>query len=349
LQVLMETPDVTRVVGLDVIPPDPTSAICADIRADSRFQNFVADLSKTDLVPLIGNCDVLVHLASESSRAPHRGQGEPDLHRDAELTQVVLAAAARADITHLVVMSSAVVYGAWPDNPVPMTEAHEPKPNPGFAFAASRLEVEELAHQWRNARPGRTVTILRPAVSPSASGTGGWLAQVVYPSRVDQLLSTLPPLQFVHVDDVASAVVHSVQQRLDGTFNVAPDRWLRGEDAPPLMGVPFSVPATGAVWEVVSTVVRTIVRPLLAISPRPEGAVPLSRYPWVVANDRLRATGWQPLSTTEEVLVARRQPSKMAKLFARKRQEVTIAAVGTAGASVAGAAWLAWKRWFRRR
>jgi nucleoside-diphosphate-sugar epimerase len=166
---------------------------------------------------------------------------------------------------------------------------------------------------------------------------------------VDQLLSTLPPLQFVHVDDVAAAVLHSVRRRLDGTFNVAPDRWLRGEDAPALMGVPFSVPATGAVWEVVSTVVRTVVRPLLALSPRPAGAMPWSRFPWVVANDRLRATGWQPLSTTEEVLVARRKPSSMAKLFARKRQEVTIAAVGVTGASVLGAGWVAWKRWFGRR
>jgi nucleoside-diphosphate-sugar epimerase len=339
----MDTADVTHVVGVDLVAPDLTLPVNADLRADKRFQLHVADLTRTDLVPLLANCDVLVHLASDVQ------DGQATAHPDAMLTTRVLDAATRSTINHLVVMSSAVVYGAWPDNPVPMTEAQEPRPNPGFAFAASRLEVEGLARAWRDAQPGRTVTILRPAASPAAAGTGGWLAQAVFPSRVDQVLSTLPPLQFVHVDDVASAVMHSVRCRLDGTFNVAPDRWLRGEDAPPLMGVPFSVPATGAVWEVVSTVVRTVVRPLLALSPRPDGAIPWSRYPWVVANDRLRATGWQPLSTTEEVLVARRRPSPVAKLFARRRQEVTIAAVGAAGASVAGASWVAWKRWLARR
>jgi hypothetical protein len=68
----------------------------------------------------------------------------------------------------------------------------------------------------------------------------------------------------------------------------------------------------------------------------------------VVANDRLRATGWVPLSTTEEVLVARRRPTKLSQLFARRRQEMTIAAVGTAAASSAGVAFVLWRKWVRR-
>jgi nucleoside-diphosphate-sugar epimerase len=304
-----------------------------------------ADLAVDDLSSVFAGCSTLVHLASDSG-GPAGGQDDP------ALTKRVFEAAAAEGVGHVVVMSSAVVYGARPDNPVPITEAFPAHPNEGFAFARSRLEVEQLAEQWRDAAPvpgTRTLTILRPAVSPSASGTSGWLAEAVFPSRVDQMFTTLPPLQFVHVDDVASAVLHAVVHRLDGVYNVAPDRWLRGEDAPPLLGTPFVIPATGRVWELVSLLARTVVRPLLSVRPRPAGAQPWSRHPWVVANDRLRLTGWVPLSTTEEVLVARRAPSKLHKLFARRRQELTIAAVGTVGLSVAGSVFGLWRRWAGRR
>jgi nucleoside-diphosphate-sugar epimerase len=338
MQAIVNTPNPELcVIAIDRVPADPSVALGADVLSDPRIRTYVADLGAVDLGPLMQDCDVLVHLASGGSSS------------DETLSALVFLAASHAGIKHLVVLSSAVVYGAYPDNPVPLTEASPPRPNPDFSFAQSRLRVENLATEWHAGQPGRTVTILRPAVSPAVSGTGGWLADAVFPSKVDQLFSILPPVQYVHLDDVASAVLHSVEKRLDGTFNVAPDRWLRGEDAPALMGMPVSVPATGTVREIVTTVVKSIIRPLLALNPRPSGATPLSRYPFVVANDRLKATGWQPLSSTEEVLVARRAPTRLSKLFARKRQEMTIAAVGTAGVSVGGALLLAWRRWMRGR
>ena len=35
---------------------------------------------------------------------------------------------------------------------------------------------------------------------------------------------------------------------------------------------------------------------------------PYVRHPWVVANDRLRSTGWRPLHSNEEALVIATQP-----------------------------------------
>jgi nucleoside-diphosphate-sugar epimerase len=345
LQSVVESPETDRhIVAVDRVPADQSSIPSSGARHDARVRSYVADVSVVDLLPLFGGCDVLVHLASEAG-----GNTANSVSDDQKLTQRVLDAAVAANIEHIVVVSSAVVYGAYPDNPVPITEAMVPNPNPGFAFAQSRLVLEQLAEIWRNGGAGRTLTILRPAVSPAGFGTSGWLAEAVFPSKVDQLFSILPPVQYVHVDDVASAILHSVDKRLDGTFNVAPDRWLRGEDAPALMGMLVSVPATGQIREIVSMIVRNVVRPLLALNPRPSGAAPWSRYPFVVANDRLKATGWQPLSTTEEVLVARKAPTRLAKLFARKRQEVTIAAVGAAGVTVGGAIFAVWRRWLRGR
>ncbi len=323
---------VARVVAVDRDGPTPFSP-------HIRFHR--ADLATAELQSVFRGCDALIHLAS--AFAPG------DEHNDAELATRVLDAAATVGIASVVIISSAAVYGAWPDNPVPITEDHQPNPNPGFAFASSRLALEAVGAEWRRGGEGRRLAIMRPAVTPSLSGPSGWLARAVGPSKVDLLLSTPPPVQFVHLDDVASAAVHASVSRLDGTYNVAPDKWLRGEDAPPLMGMAFSFPATGPVREVASAFVRVIVYPLLALGPRPDGALPWSRYPWVVANDRLKATGWLPLSTTEEVLVAQRPPSKLARLFARRRQEVTIAALGSVGLAVVGTVYAAVRRWARPR
>jgi nucleoside-diphosphate-sugar epimerase len=327
------------ITAIDQSPLDASSPLASrlhETEVAGRIDFVVADVQHADLAILFSGADAVVHLASESGTSARPISGKTATANVA-LTKTVLDAASRANVGHVVILSSAVVYGAWPDNPVPLTEDAPIRPNVGFAFADDRVEIERLAEEWKAAAAGRILTVLRPAASISSAGSSGWLATAVWPAQVDRVFSTLPPVQFVHVDDVASAVLHSVTTRLDGVFNVAPDRWLRGEDAPPLMGTSVSIPATGRVWELVSTVAATIVRPLLAVSSRPYGALPWSRHPWVVANDRLRATGWAPLSTTEEVLVSRKAPSKFAVLFARKRQEVTIAALGSVGLGVAGA------------
>ena len=57
----------------------------------------------------------------------------------------VLDAAAAAGRAHVVVLSSATVYGAWPTNPVPLTEDAPLRPNPGCAFAVQKAEIERLA------------------------------------------------------------------------------------------------------------------------------------------------------------------------------------------------------------
>ena len=38
-----------------------------------------------------------------------------------------------------------------------------------------------------------------------------------------------PPMQFLHLDDLASAVEHVRRGRLSGAFNVAPDGWIPGD------------------------------------------------------------------------------------------------------------------------
>ncbi len=330
-------PAVTEIIAVDRFPL-PTTAV-----RPHGLRTFVRDLStggSEGLVELFGSASVLIHLASEG------GDGDgPSAEVDLSIAKRVFDAAGSAGVTHLVVVSSAVVYGAHSDNPVPLTETAPLRTNPDFSFAHGRVAMEQLGREWAAAAPGRTLSVLRPAVSPLAGGPSGWLAKAVRPTRLDQFIAPMPAMQFVHVGDVASAVLHAAVAELDGTFNVAPDGWLAGEDAPALFGTMVSIPATGRVHDVASALARLLQRG----RPRPAGAGPWAVHPWVIANDRLKATGWAPRSTSAEVLVSSKSPSKIAILFARKRQEVTIAAVGLVGAGALGTVvlWLRSRRRYR--
>jgi nucleoside-diphosphate-sugar epimerase len=334
-----DAPQFDEIVAIDRLPLPVAAVRPAGVRAIVRD---LASGGSEGLAELFVDATVVIHLASDGSDTDG-----PSTEVDETVAKRVFDAASTAEVPHLIVVSSAVVYGAWSDNPVPLTENAPININPGFAFADGRLILEEQATAWKRAGDGRTLTILRPCISPLATGTSGWVARAVRPSLLDQLIAPLPPLQFVHVDDVSTAVVHAADRHLDGVFNVAPDGWLPGEQVPALLGTALSIPATGRVHDLTSVVARALRR--IRGNQRPSGAEPWSVHPWVIANDRLKATGWSPRSTSAEVIVASRRPSKIARLFARRRQEATIAAVGTISVGVLGALVAVWRRLSSRR
>ena len=97
-----------------------------------------------------GAVDVIVHLGS--------GDHDRLARRRQNITEGVdrtLAEAINRDAGHLVLVSSAMVYGAWPNNPVPLTEDAILRPDVGFVYAHGRvlkkvssdILVEELFHE----------------------------------------------------------------------------------------------------------------------------------------------------------------------------------------------------------
>jgi nucleoside-diphosphate-sugar epimerase len=245
-------------------------------------------------------------------------------------TRALLDAAAGIGAGTIVLLSSATVYGAWPSNPVPLTEDAPLRPNADLEFAVRAAERERLAVEWKADHPGSTVAILRPAI-PVAEDAQGWLAAAVRattavrPAGPDD-----PPAQYVHLDDLASAVVLAWRERLDGPFNVAPDGWIPGDQVRALAGVPrLRVPdpvARRLAWT----------RWKLGLSATPPGLLSYTVHPWVVANDRLKAAGWSPSSTNEEAYVAGHRPAPWATLSPQRRQELALG--GAAAALAVGAA-----------
>jgi nucleoside-diphosphate-sugar epimerase len=205
---------------------------------------------------------------------------------------------------------------------VPLTEDAPLRPNPDLDFAVRAAERERLAADWKHEHPGATVAVLRPAV-PLAEDASGWLARGLREiSAIRAAGPDDPPGQYVHLDDVASAIVLALTSRLDGPFNVSPDRWIAGDQLRALAGVPgVRVPEPAArrfAW------LRWRLDPASA----PPGLLPYTTHPWVVANDRIKAAGWVPKFSNEEAYVAGHRPAPWATVSPQRRQEIALAGLG---------------------
>jgi nucleoside-diphosphate-sugar epimerase len=286
---------------------------------------------------LLEQCDVLVHLGREvdgdalgpptSDDAPVQVDGAGTVP-EPRATAALLEAAAQSGIERVVLLSSAMAYGAWPTNAVPLTEDAVLKPNPSLRFAVERAEEERLAAAWRAEHAEASLAILRPTVQV-AEDRWSWLARSSWDGSGVRPGDAEPPVQFVHLDDVASAVVLAARKGLDGAYNVAPDGWLKAEELQALSGG-----ARVRLPDAAATRLQSL-RWRLGLVASPPGVVPYVAQPWVVANDRLRAEGWVPRWSNEEAFVAADRPGVLATITPKRRQEL---ALGVAGVAIVGTA-----------
>lgn len=308
----LRDPSVKEVVGIDRSPVDVT---------DDRFVEHRVHLKGADLDSLLAGVDVVCHLAGSD---PLEGTApEHDLHTTAR----VLEAAARAGAAQVIARTSATVYGAWPDSPVPLTEAAPTRPNAESEWVRMRAAIEDRLEEFAADHPEVVVSLLRPCVTVSDDGPDE-LGRVLAAARL-VATADAPPAQFVHADDVAAAVDLLRRERAGGTFNVAPDGALDADLIRALVGGAPRIPLPE--W---------LARRLTALgwryqlAPTPPGFVPFVTHPWVVANDRLRALGWSPEHTNEEAFVAGHAAAPWAQISPQRRQEI---ALGVAAAALAGA------------
>jgi UDP-glucose 4-epimerase len=283
------------------------------------------DLRRADLTALFSGADAIVHLAR--SCPPETDSLEPGL-ADLDVETRLLDAAASCGVRHALVVSSAMVYGAWANNPVPLTEDAPVRPNPDFPFAVHLAEFERRALEWRADHPATSLTILRPAVVV-ADGQPGKVAHLLRSVGSIRTDDGDPPAQFLHADDLAEAVVVAALAQVDGVLNVAPDGWMPAETFSALV---WNTPRPRAPRWVVQALASARWR--LGSRSAPPGLVSYAVHPWVVANDRLRSLGWHPANTNEEAFVASHEPRPLDRLNARRRQQL---ALGVSGALIAGA------------
>ena len=180
-----------------------------------RVVHTQADLRSPAARAALDHVDVCYHLGFQLWQE----RGGPAAMRAANVegTANVLSARPR----RVVLASSAAVYGAWPDNPLPISEGHPPRPNPECPYAADKLAVE---HRCEQAAP--TLSLRIAAVL--GAGADRRVARSVrgYRLAVPAIRGATQAVQFVDEADVVAALVAGGRSPATGACNVATDDWL---------------------------------------------------------------------------------------------------------------------------
>jgi nucleoside-diphosphate-sugar epimerase len=329
IAVLAGRADVGRIVALDVVGGGAAEGAAGPKSTVewSRLDLARSAPSPDPLAGLVAGADAVFHLAwdtgDERGTTPAVTEiGEANLWA---LRRVLAVTSAPV----FVFLSSATVYGAWADNPVPLAEDAPIRPNPGFGFAIGKAEAERVVAEWAAAHPEVAVTVLRPCAVVGAPGRP--LYRALGGTRSPKADDGARPVQFLHVDDLANAAVTAWDQGLSGTFNVAPDSGIREDTARDLAGGLSRIPLPDRMADAVGhwrwKLWRTGV---------PKEAAAYSHHPWVVAADRMVGAGWRPRYTSEEALVAADERSHWDDLPPGRRQEFTLLVGAAALVAAAG-------------
>ncbi|MET7638359.1 SDR family oxidoreductase [Streptomyces sp. NPDC005438] len=269
--------------------------------------------------------DVLVHLAMDVDLESHPAERTAYNVRG---TQTVLTAAAAAGVRRVVLCTSAMVYGAHPDNEVPLLEDAELRATADATTVGDLLEVERLARRARRAHPGLEVTVVRPAML--VGGVDSALTRYFESPRLLVVADSRPCWQFCHVEDLVSALEYAALEKVTGEVAVGCDGWLEQEEVEELSGIRrMELPSTVALGAA-SRLHR------IGLTPSPAGDLAYTMHPWVVSGSRLHEAGWRPSWTNEEVLAAlMEEVAGRHTVAGRRLGRKDATAAGAAGATVA--------------
>ena len=283
---LDQDPEVDRVLGLDLRAP--TGLTCAKL----EFRH--ADVRDAGLHRILDGVDVLVHLAFQMDPITDEATMRAV---NVDGTRNVVQAAADAHVGKLVYVSSGVVYGAHPDNDFPLHEDSPLRANPDFNYAEHKLEIERWLWPWAQDHPEVALTVLRPSVI-FGPGVDNFMTRLIELPRFPRVDGHRPPMQFVHIDDVASGLAHAVRNDLPGAYNLTAEGWLSFDE---IMAVSrfrtLKIPE-----EVAFSVADRAWR--LGLTEAPPGLVHYLMHPWVMSVDKLVATGWEPQHSNRDALTA---------------------------------------------
>ena len=238
-----------------------------------RLHTRIQDLRTLGRLP---DVDAVVHLAASSHVDNSISEGEEFVANNVGGTAKMLElvrAKAQHGFPHFVHISTDECYG-----PVPQGRVNEDAPlNPSSPYSASKAAAEHIVRAW-----GLTYrmpfTILRPT---NCYGVGQYPEKLIPKAiRCLQLGRPIPihgdglqTRQWLSVTDLGAAILHVVDQRLEGTYNVGGN-------------------AEECVWDVVNAICDHY---------GDEGLMqqgfhrPACDLRYAVDDAKLRATGWTPV------------------------------------------------------
>ena len=225
--------------------------------------------------------EAVVHMATVTSLAV---QGEERYRINLGGTRAVFDHCRAYGVKHTIFVGRHTFYGAGPDSPLFHTEDEPPMALASFPDLTDLVAADLYAGSalWRYPELATTVMRICYTLGPSGHGT---LATFLRGSRVPTLLGYDPLFQFMHEDDVVSAISLALKNRLRGVYNVT---------GPQPMPLSLIAKTAGRKVIPIPEVVYSFVLGRFGLPKIPPGALGHIKYPVVVdASLFNQATGFK--------------------------------------------------------
>lgn len=281
------------------------------------------------LAQALRGIDTAVYVAARTDLAQELAEGRTRRRqRNLRRAQTVITAAAAAGVGHLVVVTSAKVYGARPDNPVPLEDDAPLRAVADAGIVGDLMDVEQLVAVARDVHPGLRLTVVRPAAL-----VGGDVDTVITrhfeAPRLLMVRGSEPAWQFCHVDDLGSAVAVVVAHQLGPALTVGCEGYLTQQEVERLTGM-RRVELSLAVAQGTADRLHRV-----GVLPTPASDLAFVVYPWAVSSGTLRAHGWEPAYDNATCLGVLLETIRGSYAVAARRLDRKDAALGAASAAVA--------------
>jgi len=285
----------------------------------------VVDIRDPALVGRLSGIDVIVHtdldLAAGSDSRARRAY-------NVRGAQTVLTAAAAGGVRRVVLITSAMVYGAKPDNPVPIAEDAPLNADPDGSVVGDFMEIEQLAERSPRTNPGMAITVVRPAALVG-EGIDTLITRHFEAPRLLAVKGCAPRWQFCHIADLLSAIELAAAGAVSGACAVGSAGWLEQDQVEELSGLRRIELPAGVTFATAQRLHRAGITPALVSDLR------YVVYPWVVDCKTLREAGWQPTVSNTEALEVLLELRAGRHAVAGRRLAKKDATITAAGATVA--------------
>jgi len=133
-------------------------------------------------------------------------------------------------IRKVVILSTYHVYGANAYNPALLDESAPLKAAELTMDLIDSVELENLANIYLWRYPDLNITVLRPCniVGPGVKNT---ISNLLSNQYSPALAGFSPMMQFIHIDDIATAITLAAMAKQGGIYNVANDDWVAYQEA----------------------------------------------------------------------------------------------------------------------
>lgn len=325
---LAASPLVGRVVAID----DSRGDVCGVTWR-------IADVRDPALAGRLADIDVVVH--TDVDLSPDSGARTRRAF-NVRGAQTVLTAAAAGGVGRVVLITSAMVYGARPDNPVPLPEDAPLSADSDDSVVGDLLEIEHLAERSSRAHLGMQVCVARPAALVG-DGIDTLITRHFEAPRLLAVKGHAARWQFCHADDLVSALELAAAGQVSGAFAVGSEGWLEQEQLEEITGLRRIELPAALTFATVQRLHRA------GITPAPVTELHYVVYPWVVDCKALREAGWEPRFGNTDVLQVLLDQRAGHHAVAGRRLDRKDATITAAGATVAVIGTAAIVRQVRRR